>query len=313
MKPNVKPNEISILRIYDAPVEKVWEAWVDPKQVKQWWGPRGFTLTTASKDVRVGGTWIYTMHGPDGTDYPNMTTYYEVEKHAKLVYDHGANEHQPPLFRVTVLFSEVDGRTHMDMTMATQSAEAAQQIKQFIRQASGDSTWDRLAEYLSSEDCFVINRSFEVPIKKLFTLWTDPNHIAKWLAPTGFSMKFIKPDLYVGGTTFYSMSNDQGLTMYGKANYLEIVQPSRIVYTQMFCDKDENVSRHPMAPTWPETMHTTIRFYEEGDNQTRISIVWKVHGNATVQERETFHSAKAGMTQGWSGSFEKLEQYLLAQ
>ncbi|MEZ6045243.1 MAG: SRPBCC domain-containing protein [Planctomycetaceae bacterium] len=56
---------------------------------EQWWGPRGFTLTHHSKDLRPGGTWHYTMHGPDGTDYPNMTLYHEVEKYKKLVYDHG--------------------------------------------------------------------------------------------------------------------------------------------------------------------------------------------------------------------------------
>jgi len=94
-----KSNEIKITRIYDAPVKLVWDAWVEPKQVAQWWGPRGFTITTHSKDVRTGGHWNYTMHGPDGVDYRNITQYLEVEKHSRLVYDHGANETQPPLFR----------------------------------------------------------------------------------------------------------------------------------------------------------------------------------------------------------------------
>src|SRR5688572_23382790 len=84
-----KPNELTLTRIYDAPVEAVWEAWTDEKQVAQWWGPRGFSLTTHSKDLRPGGHWRYTMHGPDGVDYPNDTHYHEVEKHSRLVYDHG--------------------------------------------------------------------------------------------------------------------------------------------------------------------------------------------------------------------------------
>src|SRR5436853_4484463 len=112
-----KPNEIYITRVYDAPVAAVWDAWTDPQQVGQWWGPRGFTLTTHSKDLRPGGTWNYTMHGPDGTDFPNRTTYFEVEKYRRLVYDHGANENQPAMFRVTVQFTEVKGKTKMEMTM----------------------------------------------------------------------------------------------------------------------------------------------------------------------------------------------------
>ncbi|MGZ3691904.1 MAG: SRPBCC domain-containing protein [Pseudobdellovibrio sp.] len=127
-----KSNEIKITRIYDAPVKAVWDAWTDPEQVGQWWGPRGFTLTTKSKDVRTGGSWIYTMHGPDGVDWPNHTVFLEVDKYKRLVYDHGANEHQGPLFRVTVLFSEANGKTKMDMTMALPTVEEAEKTKKFI-------------------------------------------------------------------------------------------------------------------------------------------------------------------------------------
>src|SRR4051812_41260515 len=97
-----KSNELKITRVYDTPAKTVWDAWTDPKQVAQWWGPRGFTLTTHSKDLRSGGTWHYTMHGPDGTDYPNRTRYLEVEKYSRLVYDHGGHDDRPPMFRVTV-------------------------------------------------------------------------------------------------------------------------------------------------------------------------------------------------------------------
>src|SRR5689334_533389 len=124
-----KSNEIEITRMYDAPVALVWDAWTDPEQVAQWWGPRGFTLTTHSKDLRPGGHWTYTMHGPDGVDYPNSTLYYEVEHHAKLVYDHGANDDRPALFRVTVLFSEVQGKTKMEMRMTFATPEAAEESR----------------------------------------------------------------------------------------------------------------------------------------------------------------------------------------
>ena len=53
------------------------------------------------------------------------------------------------------------------------------------------------------------------------------------------------------------------MKMYGRAEYLEIEQPDRIVYTQQFCDEHENISRHPLAPTWPETMLTTVQLAEK--------------------------------------------------
>jgi uncharacterized protein YndB with AHSA1/START domain len=308
-----KPNEIRITRIYDAPVETVWDAWTDPEQVAQWWGPRGFSLTTHSKDLRVGGTWRYTMHGPDGVDYPNKTQYLEVQEHAKLVYDHGGSDDRPPMFRVTVLFSKVGSKTKMDMSMALPTPEAADETRKFIKKAGGDSTWDRLAEYLEKEssgkDNFVINRSFDAPIDLMFEMWTDPKHFSQWLAPTGFQMEFIKADIRPGGNTLYFMKGGD-MKMYGRAAYLEIERPNRIVYTQQFCDENENLSRHPLAPTWPATMLTTVQLTEEGPQRTRVTVTWETHGATTREELETFINAKAGMTQGWTGSFDKLEAYL---
>src|SRR5436189_1487784 len=167
MAPKNKSREIRIVRVYDAPVQAVWDAWTDPEQAAQWWGPRGFTLTTHSKDLRPGGIWHYTMHGSDGTDYPNKAKYFEVEKNAKLVYDHGGYDDRPPLFHVTVLFSEVKGKTKMEMTMRLPTPEAAEETRKFVKKAGGDATWDRLGEYLekniSGREKFVINRSFDAP------------------------------------------------------------------------------------------------------------------------------------------------------
>ena len=307
------PREIRITRLYDAPVKAVWDAWTDPTQAAHWWGPRGFTITTHSKDLKPGGHWDYTMHGPDGTNYPNTTKYFEVEKYAKLVYDHGGNKDQPPLFRVTVLFSESKGKTKMDMTMSLPSTEAAEQTKQIIKKFGGNSTWDRLAEYLEKQSTgkekFVINRTFDAPLAVMFDMWTDPKHFPKWLPPSGFEMQFIKCNIKPGGSSFYVMTGANNMKMYGRADYLKIQSPDLLVYTQQFCDQNEKVSRHPMSHTWPETVLTTVELTPEGETQTRVTITWEAL-NATPEELETFIKAKSGMTQGWTGSFDKLEEYL---
>ena len=65
-----------------------------------------------------------------------------------------------------------------------------------------------------------------------------------------------------------------------------------------------------MAPTWPQTMLTTVELASEDDNITRATVTWEVFGDANDVERRTFHDAKNGMTHGWSGSFDKLDNYL---
>nr|WP_229224102.1 SRPBCC family protein [Duganella sp. SG902] len=299
--------------MYDAPVQAVWDAWTDPAQVALWWGPRGFSLTTHSKDLRVGGIWHYTMHGPDGADYPNKTLYHEVEPLRKLVYDHGGNDEQAPLFRVTVTFEDLGGKTRMDMRMALASAEAAAQTRHFIKQAGGDSTWDRLAEYLgkrcADQDRFVINRSFEAPLERVFAMWAEPEHLARWLPPAGMAMRVLRADIRTGGDSFYCMSGN-GIAMYGRSRYEQVRHPDLLVYTQQFCDEHENPSRHPMAPVWPETLRTTVEFSAETPRRTRVTVTSEIDGAATAEERDVFLGARGGMTQGWSGAFDKLEAAL---
>ena len=306
-------NQLKLTRVYDAPVRVVWDAWTDTEQVAKWWGPRGFTITTHSKDLRPGGHWAYTMHGPDGTDYENKTIYHEVEDCAKLVYDHGGNDDRPPLFRVDVSFRESAGKTTMDMTMTLASEEAARESAKFIKQVGGNSTWDRLGEYLeknsSGVEKFIINRVFEAPRDIVFAMWTDPGHFVKWLPPKGFTMEFLNADIRTGGRTFYRMTNGE-ITMYGKAEYLEITPPARLVYTQQFSDEHGGISRHPMTPVWPETMLTTVDFAEETAESTRVTITWEPYGAATSEEIAAFVKMRGSMTMGWTGSFDKLEELL---
>ncbi|MES1254709.1 MAG: SRPBCC family protein [Acidobacteriota bacterium] len=297
-------------------MKTVWDAWTDSGQVAQWWGPRGFTITTHSKDLRPGGHWAYTMHGPDGTDYANKTIYHEVEPCARLVYDHGGNDDRPPLFRVTATFAEVKGQTRMELCLTLPTPEEAEQTRQFIKKAGGNSTWDRLAEYLAEESTgkrvFVINRSFDAPIERMYQMWTDPAHLSTWLAPTGFTIAYLRADIRPGGSTLWRMTNGHGITMYARAEYREITRPHRIVYVQNFCDESETLGRHPLAPTWPAYMLTQVTLTEEGPEHTRVTVEWEPYGDATPAEIATFVAGRAGMTAGWTGSFDKLEEVLAA-
>jgi uncharacterized protein YndB with AHSA1/START domain len=303
-------NEIRLTRVYDAPVRAVWDAWTIPEQVEKWWGPRGFTLTTHSRDLRAGGHWRYTMHGPDGVDYPNVTTYYVVERHRKLVYDHGATDERPPLFRVTVTFTESDGKTTMAMSFALPSPEAAAQTATFIKQVGGNATWDRLAEHLdhtlTGHETFVIARTFDAPIARVFEMWVNPEHLEKWLPPAGTTMRFLRSEIATGRSTFFVITGEHG-TMRVRAQYLAIEPPRRIVYTQQFVDEREQLASAPGSPVWPATLRTTVVLAEEAPDCTRVTVTTEPHGDTTAAELDAFVRERSGMTRGWTGSFDALE------
>jgi uncharacterized protein YndB with AHSA1/START domain len=87
----------------------------------------------------------------------------------------------------------------------------------------------------------------------MFEMWTDPKHFSQWLPPTGFKMQFIRCDIKTGGSSFYFMTGAGDTKMYGRAQYLEIEKPNRIVYTQQFCDENEKVRDLHQSKRWHDS------------------------------------------------------------
>jgi uncharacterized protein YndB with AHSA1/START domain len=79
-------DKLLIKRGYDAPIDVVWDAWADPVQAKQWWGPRGFTAPVVELDEWPGGSWRAQMVGPDGTELWQHGVYREIVPRKRLVY-----------------------------------------------------------------------------------------------------------------------------------------------------------------------------------------------------------------------------------
>ncbi|HEY6280285.1 MAG TPA: SRPBCC family protein [Burkholderiales bacterium] len=144
--------EIVITRVFDAPRELVFNAWVDPKQVVHWWGPKGFTTTIEKMDVRPGGVWKHVMHGPDGTDYPNKSVFIEVVKPERIVFSHGGGRKGGPAaqFQATWTFEAQGAKTKLTIRMLFRSAaERDQVVKEYGAIEGGKQTLDRLAEHLA--------------------------------------------------------------------------------------------------------------------------------------------------------------------
>ena len=142
--------EISSSRIFAAPPDSVFSAWMDPRGISDWWGPRGFTTTTHEMDFRPGGVWRFTMHGPDGVDYPNQVTYTAIERPRMLAYKHSGGEgHLHVRFEVTVTFTEEAGKTRMDFRMVFETAEMRNDIAMKYGAVEGlHDTLARLGEHL---------------------------------------------------------------------------------------------------------------------------------------------------------------------
>ena len=84
MKLEVKPFETS--RVFDAPRDKVWKAWTEAERMKQWWGPKGFVVKQLTLDLRPGGSMLYCLQAPDGSEMWGKMAYKEIVKEQRLVF-----------------------------------------------------------------------------------------------------------------------------------------------------------------------------------------------------------------------------------
>jgi uncharacterized protein YndB with AHSA1/START domain len=139
-------------RELDAPRTLVFSVWTDPKRLSQWWGPDGFTTTTSSFDMRVGGVWRFVMHGPDGRDYENRITFDEIVEPERIRYHHGGGDDVEPVqFRTTVTFEELaGGRTRITLhAVFPSAAERDRVIKDYGADKGAMQTLSRLADYVA--------------------------------------------------------------------------------------------------------------------------------------------------------------------
>lgn len=142
--------EIEVTRLLNAPRELVFEVWTSAKHVDKWWGPAGFTNTTHRIDVRVGGEWVFVMHGPDGTNYDNRVRFIEVIKPEKLVYLHDSGiDNDPRGFQATVTFEAVGKQTKVTLKSTFKTKEARDfAVREFGALEGANQHLNKLENYL---------------------------------------------------------------------------------------------------------------------------------------------------------------------
>jgi uncharacterized protein YndB with AHSA1/START domain len=302
-------NEIVITRLLDAPIERVWRAWADPKEIALWWGPYGFKTDTDNREFKAGGVWKHTMIGPDGARYPNAAKYEKIVEHELIVYTNGGGregDHKGVHFRACVTFVAKGDKTELTLRSVFDTpAEREKVVREYGAIEGGHQTLSRLAALLARD--FLISRLVDAPREKVWKCWTEPARLAAWFGPKGFETIAAKLDFRPGGIYHYGIRGN-GMDVWGKWMFQEIDAPAKLVFINAFSDKDGGLGRHPMAPTWPAQMKMTVLLSDFGP-KTLITIQWSPF-EANEEERRTFSAGMASMQQGWGGTFERLDAYL---
>lgn len=126
---------MTVVAEYDAPVERVWQLYADPRQLERFWGPPTWPATFIDHDLRPGGRVTYVMTGPEGEKAGGYWEVLEVEAPRRFVVDDGfaGDDGQPnpdlPITRMELeLADRAGGGTLMTVVSTFASADAMAQV-----------------------------------------------------------------------------------------------------------------------------------------------------------------------------------------
>lgn len=301
--------EIVVSRLVGAPRELVWKALTEPTHLKEWWGPFGFTTTTKEFSFKPGGKWRFTMHGPDGTDYPNRIVFEDIDEPNYLCYvQSGEGDFDDIKFDVVVTLEPVDGNTNVTLrsTFATKQArdlviekhgalEGAIQhlvrLDLFVNGGLKDLK-KKLDITLPSETEVQFTRDFDAPRELVWNAWTEPAHLQQWMTgPEGWTMEVVENNFHPGGTWTYVWRRAGGTEMSMHGVFKEIVPPEKLVSSENWGDP------------WPESVNHLVLLEHEGGTKMILTIMYP-------SESARDAATQTGMTDGMSMSFGRLDTLL---
>lgn len=137
----------------------------------------------------------------------------------------------------------------------------------------------------------LLTRVFDAPRELVFKAWTDPEHVAQWYGPEGFSVVFLEMDVRPGGAWRKCMRSPAGADYWRSGVFREIVEPERLVFTY--------VSDDPLGTSGHETL-VTITFADQG---AKTLMTFRQAVFESVAARDSHRG-------GWTSCMERFAAYL---
>jgi uncharacterized protein YndB with AHSA1/START domain len=145
-------------REFAAPREVVFRAFSSAEHLKQWWGPKGWTLPVCEVDFRPGGVWFYGMRGPNGEESWGKATYREIAPPERIVYTdafadaEGNINPDMPQMEITITFTDLGGSTRVTSRAIFPSAESLDTAVGTGMVEGMNETFDRLEAFLTGAE-----------------------------------------------------------------------------------------------------------------------------------------------------------------
>jgi uncharacterized protein YndB with AHSA1/START domain len=308
-----KKDALTIIRVFDASRENVWNAWTEAEEVKKWWGPKYFTSPFSKIDLRVGGKYLHCMRGPDGRDYWSTGVYREIIPAERLVVTDSFADEKGDI--VPASHYGIAGDFPLELLVTVTLEELGRKTKMILRhegipegmmremtETGWSESFDKLAESIveygtrmiaeRGKQEVIITRVFDAPRNLVFKAYTDRNLKPQWWGPKRFTTTIDTMEAKPGGRWRYVQHDAEGNVYAFHGVYHEVRSPERVVNTFEFEGMPGHVS-----------LETCI--LEESNGKTKM-IGKSVY--QTVEDRDKM--IKSGMEDGVFETMDRLAELL---
>jgi uncharacterized protein YndB with AHSA1/START domain len=315
---NAEALTLTVVGDYPVPVERLWEAYADPRQLEKFWGPESWPATFTRHDMAVGGRSAYYMRGPEGGESHGWWRFVDVDPSRRLevengfAHDDGTPNDALPTMRMVFTFEPTAAGSRFTSVTTFPNVEAMERLVEMGMEEGLQSALGQLDDVLSDLASFAADRAVGAQllddttvriarvirgtVEQVWRAHHDPELLKRWLlGPDGWTMPVCEVAVEVGDAYRYEWEAEDGSGRFGfEGELLESDPPHRVVTTERMIGMDGPgaVNEMTLTPLPAGTLMTLVITYPSAEVRDMV--------------------LGTGMTSGMEQSYARLEREVLA-
>lgn len=302
---------LTIVAEFAAPLRRLWDAYIDPRQIERFWGPPTYPATFLRHDAFPGGRSVYRMTGPEGDEHYGCWEWRSVDApDAFEVSDafadaNGEPNQELPSMHMSFAFEAIEGGSRLvtttrfdsldqleqlvGMGMLEGTREAMSQIDTVLTDLAAFAA-DHVAEAQLLGDTRVrVARIIRGPVEHVWRAHTDASLVKRWLlGPDGWTMPVCEIAVRVGDSYRYEWENATDGERFGfTGELLESAEPYRSVTTESMIGTDHpaTLNELTLTPVQGGTLLSLVITYADADQRDAVLATGMTDGTETSYAR----------------------------